>query len=103
LTEERSLTAKNKGSYGKNTCVHISLPVSIVQEVEKRRRFDSRSRYILRAIDKYIREEEDNNETGVRGSLGHQPYPRTPTPSTQVTRTTTVLDIQPTQRSSGLL
>jgi metal-responsive CopG/Arc/MetJ family transcriptional regulator len=51
--------------YGGVRTVAISMPVSIVEEIEKRRRFDSRSRYILRAVDRYLREEEevpnDNN------------------------------------------
>jgi hypothetical protein len=107
LAEERNLTAKSKGSYGKNTCVHISLPVSIVEEVEKRRRFDSRSRYILRAVDRYLREEEERESKGVKGDAAvHQTSfpPTTPTPSTQVTRTAnTVLEVQPaTSRRSGL-
>jgi metal-responsive CopG/Arc/MetJ family transcriptional regulator len=45
--------------YGNTRTVAISIPVSIVEEIERRRRFDSRSRYILRAVDKYLREEEE--------------------------------------------
>ena len=79
------MTLKNKGSYGKNMSVAISLPVSIVQEVEKRRRFDSRSRYILRAVDKYLREEEEREQNGVRGSESSNQVPTAPTPtSTEV-------------------
>jgi hypothetical protein len=85
LTEEerKSLTARNKGSYGKNRGVNISLPASIVQEVEKRRRFDSRSRYILRAVDRYLREEAAREEqTGVRGSESSNKVPTSaPTPT----------------------
>ena len=80
------MTARNKGSYGRNVGVNISLPVSIVQEVEKRRRFDSRSRFILRAVDKYLREEAAREEhTGVRGSESSNQVPTAPTPtSTEV-------------------
>ncbi|HEX6253541.1 MAG TPA: hypothetical protein VFZ55_04905 [Nitrososphaera sp.] len=76
------MTARNKGSYGRNVGVNISLPVSIVQEVEKRRRFDSRSRFILRAVDKYLREEAREEHTGVRGSESSNQVPTAPTPST---------------------
>lgn len=86
---ENKLTEKSvKAGYGDTICVTISLPASIVNELEKRRRFDSRSRYILRAVDHYIREEGQEQEaitTGVRGSEtsnleSHQTTP-TPTPN----------------------
>ena len=84
------MTLKNKGSYGKNMCVAISLPVSIVEEVEKRRRFDSRSRYILRAVDRYLREEAAREEqTGVRGSESSNKVPTSaPTPTSTEARKT---------------
>jgi metal-responsive CopG/Arc/MetJ family transcriptional regulator len=56
------LTGKSTSGYGKTITVAISLPASIVEEVEKHRRFDSRSRYILRAVDRYLREEEEQAE-----------------------------------------
>jgi metal-responsive CopG/Arc/MetJ family transcriptional regulator len=65
--------------------VAISLPVSIVEEVEKRRKFDSRSRYILRAVDRYLTSEEGQGQeqTGVWGSQvsSHVSRPATPTPT----------------------
>lgn len=89
------MTLKNKGSYGKNVCVAISLPVSILEEVEKRRRFDSRSRYILRAVDRYLREEEKEEKQeskGVRGSESSNQVPTAPTPTyTEALKTNTFL------------
>ena len=97
------MTLKNKGSYGKNMCVAISLPVSIVEEVEKRRRFDSRSRYILRAVDRYLREEEKEEKQeskGVRGSESSNQVPTAPTPiPTFEVVQTTILEVQPERRS----
>jgi metal-responsive CopG/Arc/MetJ family transcriptional regulator len=65
-------------------CVAISLPARVVEEVEKRRGFDSRSRYILRAVYRYLGEEEkdDNNKDGVKGSTSvtNQSTPTAPTP-----------------------
>jgi metal-responsive CopG/Arc/MetJ family transcriptional regulator len=45
--------------YGKAVSVAISVPEKILDQVEKHRRFENRSRYIVRAIDHYIREEEE--------------------------------------------
>jgi metal-responsive CopG/Arc/MetJ family transcriptional regulator len=55
-----------KGRYGEIQSVTISLPASIVQQVEDRRGFDSRSRYILRAVDKYLREEGEGERNEVQ-------------------------------------
>jgi hypothetical protein len=85
-----------------------SFPAQVVKEIDSVRGDTNRSLWLQRVAIKELerykekKEEAANNETGVRGSLGHQPYPTNTNSTFEVTRTTTVLDIQPTQRSSGL-
>ncbi|MDQ3969648.1 MAG: hypothetical protein M3275_14790, partial [Thermoproteota archaeon] len=72
-----------KNRYGETVTVAISLPASILGEIEKRRQFDSRSHYILRAVSRFLNEEE----SGVKGTEVSNPSPPTPTPTAPTTPT----------------
>jgi Arc/MetJ-type ribon-helix-helix transcriptional regulator len=62
LTQKQKLVNKENTGYGKTVIFSVSLPEEIVEEVEKRRRYDSRSRYILRAVDHYLNAHNDDEE-----------------------------------------
>jgi hypothetical protein len=66
------------GRYGTTRILTISLPETVAEEIERRRGYDSRSRYILRIVDRYHRE-LDNNKMSLVGatvsSHKHQPEP----------------------------
>lgn len=76
MRKKVTVESKNRISqYGKAVTVAISLPETLLNEVEKHRRFDTRSGYIVRAIDRFLREEENKGVEGsqVTSHKSHQP------------------------------
>jgi hypothetical protein len=61
LIDKLKLTVNEKraGGYGETQIVSVSLPIAVLEQMEQHRRYDSRSRYILRAVEHYIEVEEE--------------------------------------------
>jgi metal-responsive CopG/Arc/MetJ family transcriptional regulator len=56
------MTTREKG-HRTTKVLTISLPISLAEEVERYRRYDSRSAFVLRALDRYLIElERDGNK-----------------------------------------